>query len=96
MGLKHGKNKNTNGATKLENRGNLPSVRECANGKGRKETTHPSIGMSGLKFSLYMIHSTKPYFTLIRSSFSNIGSAATMMKITVAAAWIKSIGRPVT
>ena len=31
-------------------------------------------------------YSTNPYFTLIRSSFSSIGSAASMIKITVAAA----------
>ena len=41
-------------------------------------------------------YSTKPYLTLIRSSFSSIGSAAMRMKITVAAAWIKSIGKPDT
>jgi len=42
------------------------------------------------------VYSTKPYLTLIRSSFSSIGSAAMRMKITVAAAWIRSIGRPDT
>ena len=46
-----------------------------------------------LKVSYY---STKPYLTLMRSSFSSIGSAAMRMKITVAAAWIRSMGRPDT
>ena len=46
-----------------------------------------------LKASYY---STKPYLTLMRSSFSSIGSAAMRMKITVAAAWIRSMGRPDT
>ena len=41
-------------------------------------------------------YSTKPYLTLMRSSFSSIGSAARKMKITVAAAWIRSMGRPET
>lgn len=31
-------------------------------------------------------HSTSPYFTLMRSSFSSMGSAASRRKITVAAA----------
>lgn len=44
----------------------------------------------------YRFHSTNPYFTLIRSSFSSIGSAAIRMKTAVAAAWIRSIGRPDT
>ena len=46
-----------------------------------------------LKVSYY---STKPYLTLMRSNFSNMGSAAMRMNITVAAAWIRSIGRPDT
>ena len=46
-----------------------------------------------LKVSYY---STKPYLTLMRSNFSNIGSAAMRMKITVAAAWIRSMGSPDT
>ena len=41
-------------------------------------------------------YSTNPYFTLMRSSFSSMGSAAMRMKITVAAAWIRSIDRPDT
>ena len=41
-------------------------------------------------------YSTNPYLTLMRSSFSNMGSAATRMKLTVAAAWIRSMGRPDT
>ena len=41
-------------------------------------------------------YSTKPYLVLIRSSFSNIGSPAMRIKITVAAAWIRSMGRPDT
>ena len=39
-------------------------------------------------------HSTNPYFTLIRSSFSNIGSAANQRKIHVEAAWMQSTGNP--
>ena len=50
-----------------------------------------SIGYKG-----EMGYSTKPYLTLMRSSFPNIGSAAMRMKITVAAAWIRSIGSPDT
>ena len=41
-------------------------------------------------------YSTSPYLTLMRSSFSSMGSAAMRMKITVAAAWIRSIGKPDT
>lgn len=42
------------------------------------------------------IYSTKPYLTLMRSSFSNIGCAANAKKIAVAAACIRSMGSPVT
>ena len=42
------------------------------------------------------VYSTNPYLTLMRSSFSSMGSAAMRMKITVAAAWIRSMGRPDT
>ena len=41
-------------------------------------------------------YSTKPYLTLMRSSFSSMGSAAMRMKTAVAAAWIRSMGRPDT
>ena len=41
-------------------------------------------------------HSTNPYLTLIRSSFSSMGSAANQRKIHVAAAWTASTGKPVT
>lgn len=41
-------------------------------------------------------YSTSPYFTLIRSNFSSMGSAARSRKMTVAPAWIKSMGRPLT
>ena len=44
----------------------------------------------------FLFYSTKPYLTLIRSSFSSIGSAAMRMKTAVAAAWIRSMGRPDT
>ena len=40
--------------------------------------------------------SIKPYLTLTRSSFSSIGSAANHRKITVAAAWTQSTGKPET
>ena len=40
--------------------------------------------------------STNPYFTLIRSSFSNMGSAANHRKSHVAAACTQSMGKPVT
>ena len=39
---------------------------------------------------------TATYLTLMQSSFSSMGSAAMRMKITVAAAWIRSMGRPDT
>ena len=57
-------------------------------GKNKGKTQHS-------RYTKYN-HSTKPYLTLIRSSFSSIDSAAMRMKITVAAAWIKSIGKPDT
>ncbi len=41
-----------------------------------------------------VIHSTMPYFTLIRSSFSSMGSAANHRKSHVAAAWTQSMGNP--
>lgn len=41
-------------------------------------------------------YSMSPYFTLIRSNFSSIGSAANQRKIQVAAAWTASTGKPVT
>ena len=41
-------------------------------------------------------HSINPYFTLMRSSFSSIGSAASSRKMTVAPAWTKSMGKPLT
>ena len=41
-------------------------------------------------------HSSRPYFSLMRSSFSSIGSAAIHRKNTVAAAWTQSTGKPVT
>ena len=43
-----------------------------------------------------VIHSTMPYFTLIRSSFSSMGSAANHRKSHVAAAWTQSMGNPET
>ena len=54
------------------------------------------IGSFRFDYQLLDSYSTKPYLTLIRSSFSSIGSAARKMKITVAAAWIRSMGRPET
>ena len=39
-----------------------------------------------LSRNVRLFYSTRPYFTLIRSSFSSIGSAAIRRKITVAAA----------
>ena len=53
-------------------------------------------GFPGGKIYAGIHYSTKPYLTLMRSSFSSMGSAAMRMKITVAAAWIKSMGRPDT
>lgn len=41
-------------------------------------------------------YSIRPYFSLIRSSFSNMGSAAIQRKNTVATAWMQSMGKPVT
>ena len=53
-------------------------------------------GFPGGKIYAGIHYSTKPYLTLMRSSFSSMGSAAMRMKITVAAAWIRSMGRPDT
>ena len=54
-------------------------------------------GKCGQQPGLILNHyETRPYFTLMRSSFSSIGSAAMRMKITVAAACTRSIGRPDT
>lgn len=39
-------------------------------------------------------HSTRPYFTLIRSSFSSIGSAITHKNRQVALPWTRSMGKP--
>ena len=39
---------------------------------------------------------SRPYFSLMRSSFSSMGSAAIHRKNTVAAAWTQSTGKPVT
>ena len=38
--------------------------------------------------------STRPYLTLIRSSFSSIGSAPHHKNSALAAAWMQSIGKP--
>lgn len=38
---------------------------------------------------------TRPYFVLMRSSFSSMGSAPSHRKMAVAAPWTRSIGRPV-
>ena len=53
-------------------------------------------GFPGGKIYAGIHYSTNPYLTLIRSSFSSMGSAAMRMNITVAAAWIRSMGRPDT
>ena len=53
-------------------------------------------GFPGGKIYAGIHYSTKPYLTLMRSSFSSMGSAAMRMKITVAAAWIRSMGSPDT
>ena len=47
-----------------------------------------------LRGNALFYYSTNPYLTFMRSNFSSIGSAAIKIKTTVAAAWIKSIGRP--
>ena len=39
-------------------------------------------------------YSTSPYFTLILSSFSSIGFEMTARIVTVATAWMRSIGSP--
>lgn len=38
---------------------------------------------------------TRPYFVLMRSSFSSMGSAPSHRKMAVAAPWTRSMGRPV-
>ena len=63
-----------------------------------KSSSHPDKGKNKGKYLRIEVknYSTSPYLTLMRSSFSSMGSAATRMKITVAAAWIRSMGRPDT
>ena len=39
-------------------------------------------------------YSTRPYLTLMRSSFSSMGSAANQRNSQVAAAWMQSMGKP--
>ena len=43
-----------------------------------------------------IFHSAIPYFTLTRSIFSSMGSAAIIRKMTVPKPWMRSIGSPVT
>ena len=70
-----------------------------------KFSPHTSNPVSGRKHSLSIISDkdrivcvithNNPYFTLMRSSFSSIGSAAIHRKNTVPAAWTQSMGKPV-
>ena len=60
------------------------------------QTKEMPPAVTGGKIYMSAHYSTKPYLTLMRSSFSSMGSAATRMKTTVAAAWIRSMGSPDT